>query len=238
MAIEIIPSILSADCARLKEEVDRVAAAGANKVQVDVMDGCFVPNITFGVPVVKALADSTDLILDVHLMIDRPDRYIRSFVDAGADVLTVHVEATQHPHRVLQSIREQGVAVGAALNPGTPLAQLEELISLIDVALVMTVNPGFGGQEFIASMLPKIARLSREIDRQGLDVAIQVDGGIDERTAYSAAAAGATQLVAGSSVYGAGADVREAIRRLKAAAEKGMTDCVERLGEERPSLAQ
>jgi ribulose-phosphate 3-epimerase len=217
MEPEIIPSILSADFGRLEQEVQAAAEAGVAKVQVDVMDGRFVPNISVGLPVVRALAP-LDVALDVHLMIEQPERYIDAFADAGADVLTVHVEATPHIHRAVEAIRRLGVAAGAAVNPGTPLVALEEVLADLDVALVMTVDPGFGGQPFIRAMLPKIARLRQMIELGGYRAAIQVDGGIDEDTVGPAARAGATQLVAGSAVFGAGMAVREAVARLRAAA--------------------
>jgi len=218
-SIEIIPSILSADFACLRDDVMAARAAGITKVQVDVMDGHFVPNISVGVPVVEALKRSTDMLLDVHLMIASPDRYLDAFAAAGADVLTVHAEATPHLHRAIEHIHALGVQAGAALNPATPLAALEEILPDLDVALVMTVNPGFGGQAFIRSMLPKIARLRAWVDREGYRAAVQVDGGIAVDTAGDVVAAGATQLVAGSAVFAAGVPVAEAVARLRRAAE-------------------
>jgi ribulose-phosphate 3-epimerase len=224
MDIEIIPSILSADFARLAEAVSAVEAGGARTVQVDVMDGHFVPNITVGMPVVRALADSTSVALDVHLMIDRPERYVDAFADAGAAVITVHAEATSHLHRTVHRVRDLGARPGVAINPATPLTALDQVLDDIEVALVMTVNPGFGGQSFIESMLPKIDRLRTLVDKRGLSTAIQVDGGIDEHTAGPVAAAGATQLVAGSSVFAADVPPAEAIHRLRLAAQRGLDE--------------
>ena len=221
-AVEIIPSILSADFGRLVDHVREAAAAGVTKVQVDVMDGHFVPNISVGLPVVAALAkDMPDMHLDVHLMIEHPDRYLDAFADAGAQVLTVHVEATTHLHRAIQHIHDRGLLAGAALCPATPIVMLEEILPELDVALVMTVNPGFGGQAFIPAMLDKVRRLRAQIDGGGYKAAIQVDGGIGPKTAGPAVAAGATQLVAGSSVFAAGVPVGEAIGRLRGAVDAG-----------------
>jgi ribulose-phosphate 3-epimerase len=217
MTIEIIPSILAADFGRLLEQVQEAQAAGANKVQIDVMDGRFVPNISVGIPVVRALSRATDLRLDVHLMIERPERYLDAFADAGAAVLTVHAEATAHLYRALEHIRARGLAAGAAVNPGTSLVVLEEVLPLLDVALVMTVNPGFGGQRFIPAMLPKIARLRSRLDAGSYGAALQADGGIDATVAAEVVAAGATQLVTGSAVFAAGVSVQLAISRLREA---------------------
>ncbi len=217
-AIEIIPSILSADFGHLAASVDAALAAGIQTVQVDVMDGHFVPNISVGLPVVEALKRTTAARLDVHLMIDRPERFVDAFADAGADVLTVHVEACEHLHRTVEHIRSRGLQAGVALNPATPLGMLEEILPYADLVLIMTVNPGFGGQRFIRSMLPKIARLRDWVARDGYTASIQVDGGIAPDTAGSVAAAGATQLVAGSAVFAAGVPVAAAVRRLREAA--------------------
>lgn len=221
MTIEIIPSILSADFSRLSVDLDEVQACGIRKVQVDVMDGHFVPNITVGQPVVRSLAQATDMALDVHLMIEAPGRYVDEFVDAGATVLTIHAEAERHLHRVIHRIRDKGVSAGVALNPATSLCALDEILPDIDVALIMTVNPGFGGQSFIPSMIPKIERLAKTIADRGLTTEIQVDGGIDPSTAGAVVAAGATQLVAGSAVFGLGIPVTEAVERLRTAALAG-----------------
>lgn len=221
-AVEILPSILSADFAHLADDIDAVRAAGIRTVQVDVMDGVFVPNISVGLPVVAALKALGTIRLDVHLMITAPERYIDAFVDAGADVLTVHAEATPHLHRALEAIRARGVQAGAAVNPATPTAAIEDVLEVVDVALVMTVNPGFGGQRFIRLCLPKIARLHALARERGLSTVVQVDGGIDASTIGSAVAAGARQCVAGSAVYGAGVPVAEAVARLRRAAAAGL----------------
>lgn len=215
--VEILPSVLSADFARLGDHVDEALAAGVRTVQVDVMDGRFVPNITIGLPIVRALRRSTKARLDVHLMIVEPERYIEDFVAAGADVLTVHAEATPHLHRTLARIRELGAEAGAAINPATPTAALEEVLELIDVALVMTVNPGFGGQAFIPAALGKVRRLKDCFEERGLPGIVQVDGGIGPATIGAAVAAGARQCVAGSAVFAAGKPVAEALADLHAA---------------------
>ncbi len=220
--VEIVPSILSADFARLADDVEAVAAAGVQTVQVDVMDGHFVPNLSVGLPVVAALRRLGRVRLDVHLMIASPERYLDAFVDAGADVVTVHAEATPHLHRALEAVRARGVLAGAAINPATPTGQIEGVLELVDVALVMTVNPGFGGQRFIPLCLPKIRRLAAVITERGLDTAIQVDGGIDATTIGPAVAAGARQCVAGSAVYGAGVPPAIAVARLRAAADAAL----------------
>lgn len=224
MQLEIIPSILSADLAHLGDDVQEAIEAGAGKVQVDVMDGRFVPNITMGLPVVRSLKRSTDAVLDVHLMIEEPERYVEAFAEAGADVITVHVEATHHLQGTLARIRACGKLCGAALNPATPLTALDEVLTEIDLALVMTVNPGFGGQRLVEAAVPKIARLRERIERRQLSVPIQVDGGVNADTIGRVAAAGATQLVAGSAVFGAGVPVAEAIARLQRAAAAGVED--------------
>ncbi|MFN2115122.1 MAG: ribulose-phosphate 3-epimerase [Anaerolineae bacterium] len=221
MPIEIIPSILSADLSRLAHDVQAVMDAGADKVQVDVMDGRFVPNISMGLPVVRSLSQGTDAVLDVHLMIEEPERYVEAFVDAGASVVTVHVEATCHLQGTLARIKDRGALCGAALNPATPLVAVEEVLSEVDLVLLMTVNPGFGGQGLVETAVPKVARLRDILAERGLAVPIQVDGGVNVDTVGRLAAAGATQLVAGSAVFGAGVPVAEAIGRLRRAAEAG-----------------
>jgi ribulose-phosphate 3-epimerase len=211
----IAPSILSADFARLGEEIRDVERGGADWIHVDVMDGHFVPNITLGPPIVAAIRPYTKLPLDVHLMISRPDDYIRAFAEAGADLISVHAEACVHLHRTVQAIRKEGVKAGVVLNPATPLAALEHILEDVDLVLLMTVNPGFGGQKFIASMVPKIAALRRMLDERGLDrVHIEVDGGINEETAPLVKQAGANVLVAGNAVF-AEPDRREAIARIR-----------------------
>jgi ribulose-phosphate 3-epimerase len=213
--IAIEPSILSADLTRLGEQVREGEDAGIEGFQVDVMDGRFVPNITFGPGVIRALRPLVTGILDVHLMIVEPERYLADFADAGADRLMVHQEATVHLHRVLQQIRELGSESAVAINPSTPLSVLEDVLDLIDVIQVMTVNPGFGGQPFIHSQVDKIRRLRQMLEKRGLDIAIAVDGGIDPTTAPLVVQAGATILVAGSSVYNTRASVAENVRAIR-----------------------
>ncbi|MGB3905649.1 MAG: ribulose-phosphate 3-epimerase [Anaerolineae bacterium] len=214
--IAIEPSILSADFARLGEQAREAEAAGVEGLQIDVMDGRFVPNITFGPSVVRALRPLVGLTLDVHLMIVEPERYLADFAKAGADRLVVHQEACLHLHRVLQSIHELGVQAAVAINPGTSPLVLEEVLDLTDVIHVMTVNPGFGGQPFIHSQVEKIRGLRQMLDEHGQDIPIAVDGGIDSTTAPLVARAGATVLVAGSSIYNSKASVAENVAALRA----------------------
>lgn len=199
--IKIAPSLLSADFARLGEEVRAVARAGADYIHVDVMDGHFVPNLTIGPLVVAAVRKVTDLPLDVHLMIEAPDRYIPDFAKAGADIITVHQEAVPHLHRTVQLIRSLGKKAGVSLNPATPVSTLDVILDDLDLVLLMTVNPGFGGQDFIPGGLGKIAALRREIDRRGLAVELEVDGGVKPDNIAAVAAAGAEVFVAGSAVF-------------------------------------
>lgn len=215
--IKIAPSILSADFARLGEEVRAIAAGGADYVHVDVMDGHFVPNITIGPPVVAALRQVTELPLDVHLMIENPDLYIPDFAKAGADIITVHLEAVHHLHRTVQLIHSLGKKAGVSINPATPVSSLEVILAEIDLVLVMTVNPGFGGQEFIDLCLAKIAELRRAIDSRGLTVELEVDGGVKPENIAPIAAAGAETFVAGSAVFRT-ADYGETIAALRAGA--------------------
>jgi len=212
----IAPSLLSADMAALGDELARLEAAGADWAHVDVMDGRFVPNITIGVPVVRALRQRTALPLDVHLMIVEPERYVADFAAAGADIVTVQAEASLHLYRTLQAIRAAGARAGVALNPATPLAAIEYVLDVLDMVLVMTVEPGFGGQAFIPAMLPKIERLAAMLAERQLDIDIQVDGGIKEDSIGRAAAAGANVFVSGSGVFGQG-DPTAAVRALRAA---------------------
>ncbi len=214
--IAIEPSILSADFGRLGEQAREAEAARVEGLSVDIMDGRFVPNITFGPGLVRALRPLVSLTLDVHLMIMEPERYVAEFADAGADRLVVHQEACMHPHRVLQQIRELGVEAGVALNPGTPLGVLEELLEVADLIQVMTVNPGFGGQSFIQSQVDKIRRLRQMLGERGLETPIAVDGGIDKTTAPLVVEAGATVLIAGSSIYNSKASVAENVAALRA----------------------
>ena len=213
--IKIAPSILSADFGRLGEQVAEAERAGADYVHVDIMDGHFVPNITMGPLVVRAVRRSTSLPLDVHMMIASPERYVDEFVDAGADIVTVHVEACAHLHRVVHQIRERGAKAGVALNPGTPPSAVEEVLTDLDQVLVMTVNPGFGGQVFIQSVVDKIRRVRTRLDSLGLRADLEVDGGISPATARTAVDAGARVLVAGSAVYNDRMSVDDAIAALR-----------------------
>jgi len=215
--IQIVPSILSADFARLGEQVREADEAGAERVQVDVMDGHYVPNITVGPLVLKAIRPYFSRIIEAHLMIEQPELYIPEFAQAGADYIIVHVETCPHLHRTVQQIHAEGAKAGVAINPATPLVDLEEILDYADMLLIMTVNPGFGGQDFIYSMLPKITRLRRTVAERGLDMDIEVDGGIHEETAPLVVEAGANLLVAGSAVYSAPDGVAAAIGRLRAA---------------------
>lgn len=200
--VKIAPSILSANFAKLGEEIQDVERGGADWIHVDVMDGHFVPNITIGPLIVDAIRPVTKLPLDVHLMIEEPDRYIPQFVKAGADFVTVHQEACRHLHRTVHLIKEQGAKAGVVLNPATPLVTIESLLEDLDLVLLMTVNPGFGGQAFIASVLSKMAALRRMLDERGLGhVEIEIDGGVNAKTARLCEEAGATVLVAGSAVF-------------------------------------
>ena len=215
-ALRIAPSILSADFARLGEELRAVTAAGADYIHVDVMDGHFVPNLTIGPVVVKALRPHSALPFDVHLMIAPVDPYIPDFAKAGADIITVHAEAGPHLHRSLQLVKHQGKKAGVSLNPATPISAIEHVWDDIDLVLVMSVNPGFGGQSFIPSQLEKIAELRRHIDRTGRPIELEVDGGINAETAPQVVAAGADVLVAGTATFtGGSAAYAENIRRLR-----------------------
>ncbi|MEW6408935.1 MAG: ribulose-phosphate 3-epimerase [Nitrospirota bacterium] len=210
--VRIAPSILSADFRHLADEVKRVEDAGADMIHIDVMDGHFVPNITIGPVVVKAVRETTSLPLDVHLMIISPQHYIKAFSDAGADIITVHVEACIHLHRVVQSIRDIGLKAGVSLNPSTPLSSLEHILRDVDMVLLMSVNPGFGGQEFIPNTFEKIIALRRLIEGMGVD--IEVDGGIKVDNAAEVSSAGADILVIGSGIF-TNRDYRKTIRDIK-----------------------
>jgi ribulose-phosphate 3-epimerase len=214
--IEIAPSILSADFARLGEQIKAVEQAGASLLHVDVMDGRFVPNITIGLPVVKAISRATRLPIDAHLMIVEPGRYAESFVKAGAQMVSIHIEADPHAHRTLSAIRAAGAQAGIAFNPATPLSAVEEAIKFADYALLMSVNPGFGGQEFIPESLDKVRRLRKMIDERGLRTRIEIDGGIDADNIADITSAGAEIIVAGSAIFGAD-DPGVAVRKLREA---------------------
>ncbi len=213
--VKLAPSILSADFSRLGEQVVEATNAGADYIHVDVMDGHFVPQITIGAPVVAAIRRWTKLPLDVHLMIEAPERQIGQFADAGADIITVHIEACPHIHQAVQTIKESGVKAGVALNPGTPIDMLREVLPSLDLVLVMTVNPGFGGQSFIDAMLDKVARLRAELDEKGLAAELEVDGGINAEVAPKVVKAGARVLVAGAAVFGSGQTVSQALGKLR-----------------------
>ena len=219
--VKIAPSILSADFGRLGEQVAEASEGGADYIHVDVMDGHFVPSLTFGPGVVRAIRRWTSMPLDVHMMVESPERYVDEIADAGADIITVHVEACTHLHRVVEQIRERGARAGVAVNPATPASAVEEVLPDLDQVLAMTVNPGFGGQPFIETMVGKIGRLRKALDERGLDAELEVDGGIKPGNARLAAQAGASVLVAGSAVYDAGIPVAAAIAAIRAAAAGG-----------------
>jgi ribulose-phosphate 3-epimerase len=214
--IEIAPSILSADFAQLRQQIEIVERAGASVLHVDVMDGRFVPNITIGLPVVKAISRATRLPIDAHLMIVEPGRYAEQFVEAGAQMVSIHIEADPHAHRTLSAIRGAGGLAGIAINPATSLSALDEVLKFVDYVLLMSVNPGFGGQKFIGASLEKLRRLRKMIDERGLKTRIEIDGGIDADNIADIAAAGAEIIVSGSAIFAA-KDPSVALRQLREA---------------------
>ena len=216
--IKIAPSILAADFAKLGQEVKEVEAAGAELIHIDVMDGHFVPNISFGAIALEAIRPLSTLPMDVHLMIENPDQYIEQFAKAGADYITVHVEACRHLHRTIQLIRSFGVKPGVVLNPHTPIETIQHVLADVDMVLFMTVNPGFGGQKFIESVVPKVEALSKMVKERGLKIDIEIDGGINAETIIPCAKAGANIFVAGSAIFGK-EDRAKALQEIKAAGE-------------------
>jgi ribulose-phosphate 3-epimerase len=214
--VKIASSILSADFARLGEQVAEATKAGTDYIHVDVMDGHFVPPITIGAPVVAAIRKWTDLPLDVHLMITAPEKQIKQFAEAGADIITVHIEACPDVNKLVQSIKRLGVKVGVSLNPETPISAVNEILPALDLVLVMTVNPGYAGQSFIESTLDKIAGLRSELDKKGLSAELEVDGGINAQTAPKVVKAGARVLVAGAAVFASGRTIKDSLAELRA----------------------
>lgn len=217
--IKLAPSILSADFSKLGEDVKAVEEAGCEYLHIDVMDGHFVPNISFGPVVMKSIRKQSKMIFDCHLMIDEPARYIKDFADAGADIITIHYEATNHLHRAVMAVKECGCKVGVSLNPATPVSVLEYIIQDLDMVLIMSVNPGFGGQSFIQSSIAKIRDLKNMITEKNLDIEIQVDGGVSNATIGDVVDAGADILVAGSAIFGK-KDIKAAVDELRENAEK------------------
>ena len=221
-SIKIAPSVLSADFARLGEQVLEAVEGGADFIHLDVMDGHFVPNLTFGPPIIQALRTQTDAAFDVHMMVENPERYIPSLAEARADLITVHVEAVRHIHRVVHQIKDAGILAGVALNPATPVSAVEEILPDLDLVLVMSVNPGFGGQSFIESSVEKIGHVRRLLDERNSTAALQVDGGIGPDTAERVVRAGARVLVAGSAVFGSPHGIAGAIDLIRRNGERGL----------------
>jgi len=215
-SVKIFPSVLSADFRRLGQQIEEIEGAGADGVHLDVMDGRFVPNITIGPFIVEAVRQATTLPLDVHLMIVEPERYLGDFARAGADMISVHQEACPHLHRTIQQIKQLGKKAGVVLNPSTPLVTLEEVLTEVDFILLMSVNPGFGGQSFIESSVEKVRRLRQRLAERGAHAEVEIDGGIDPKTAPRVVTAGATMLVAGSAVFRAAGGAGEGVRQLRA----------------------
>jgi ribulose-phosphate 3-epimerase len=213
--VKIAPSILTADFGRLAEQIQEAEAAGVDLIHLDVMDGHFVPPITFGALVVEAVRRATALPLDIHLMIEQPDRHVDSYIDAGGTSINVHIEACVHIHRTVEQIKARGAKAGVGINPGTAVAALDAILPYVDQVLVMSVNPGWGGQEFIAGSVEKVAAVRRALEERGLRADIEVDGGVSERTAAAVVAAGATVLVAGSAIYNPQERVCAAVARLR-----------------------
>ena len=217
--IKLAPSILSADFARLLEDVKKVEKAGCEYLHIDVMDGHFVPNITLGPGIVKSLRKDVNMVFDAHLMIENPDNYIKNFVDAGCDIIVVHQEACRHLHRTIQNIKSYGIKAGVALNPATPIETIKYVLQDVDMVLLMSVNPGFGGQSYIPVVTEKIKELKALIDEMGLDIDIEVDGGVKPSNIKEVVDAGANVLVAGSAIFGA-EDIDEAVKALRENASK------------------